>query len=178
MRSFRESVCILRMADASFFAADLFNEAFASPFPNPRDGCGVAIPTPPNVWNQYIALYKWSEVELEPVAFANFLRHRNVYLEGGLCARRSFYRRLPEAHWEECKRRGGIVQVLLERAAEELDDAVAWFGYCGDRKSWLVNQRIGYQRTRHPYLIVKWYQTLPTEEQHDLIEEIAGLGSF
>ena len=149
MTEFNGRVFVAGMENAAYFATDLFFEAFRSPFPLPRSQAGLSVATPAKLWRQYVAFYKWSETHIEPVAFANFIRHGNVYLEGGLCARRNFYRRLPPDHWAQCKQRGGIVQILLEEAAKELTDAIAWFGYCGDSKSWRVNARIGYQRTRH-----------------------------
>ena len=70
------------------------------------------------------------------------------------------------------------MQILLTQAAKELDDATAWFGYCGDVKSWLVNERIGYHRTRHQHLIVKWFRDLPEPKQRELEDEIAAIGPF
>lgn len=178
MRSFSEAVYVVRMANAAFFAADLFREAFAANFPVPRENVGLPISTPLNVWHQYVAFYKWSETCIEPVAFVNFLRYGDVYLEGGLCARRNFYRRLPTGHWAECKQRGGIVQVMLETASNDLSDAIAWYGYCGDRKSWLVSRRIGYERTLHPYLIAKWFGHPTTETRERVQREVEAIGPF
>jgi len=167
------------MADASFFATDLFFEAFRSAFPvPPRGPASGRANAESDVWRQYVAFYQWSASSVEPVAFANFIRRGDVYLEGGLCARRSFYRRLPERHWRECKARGGIVQILLEHAARELNDALAWFGYCGDAKSWRVNERIGYERTAHRHLIVRWIRPLPDSEKRTLEATIAAIGPF
>jgi hypothetical protein len=68
--------------------------------------------------------------------------------------------------------------MLLEAAAAELNDASAWFGYCGDAKSWLVSARIGYVRTRHPHLIVKWCRDLPESARDELEAKIAAIGPF
>ncbi len=178
LKTFEESVFVLGMRDAAYFATDLFFEAFRSTFPVPRDSSGLSIPTPPEIWRQYVAFYKWSEVEVEPIAFVNFLRYRDVYLVGGLCARRHFYRRLPAEHWDACKKRGGIVQMLLESAARELNHATALFGYCGDAKSWRVAERVGYARTRHPNQIVKWLRDLPEDKRHALEDQVASIGPF
>jgi hypothetical protein len=178
VKSFAESTYFLGLRDASFFATDLFLEAFRQPFPVPRDSGGLPIRTATGDWRQYVAFYKWSETWIEPVAFANFIRHDDVWLEGGLCARRHFYRRLPAAHWRECKARGGIVRMLLEAAAGELNEAAAWFGYCGDAKSRLLAERIGYVQTRHPRLMVKWFRELPEEARRALEAKIAAIGAF
>jgi len=177
-RSFAEATFVLGMRDASFFATDLFREGFGQPFPGPRVSAGLAIATPDDTWHQYVAFYKWSETRIEPVAFVNLIRFANVYLEGGLCARRSFYRRLPPEHWRECKERGGIVQVLLEQAMAELDDADAWFGHSSNNPAWLVNERLGFEVTRHPYLKVKWFRELPDARKREIEDAIHAIGSF
>jgi hypothetical protein len=177
-RSFAEATFVLGMRDASFFATDLFREGFGQPFPRPRPGAGLSIPTPDETWHQYVAFYKWSETAIEPVAFVNFIRYENVYLEGGLCARRNFYRRLPPEHWRECKARGGIVQVLLEQAMRELADADAWFGHSSNNPAWLVNERLGFEKTRHQYLKVKWFRDLPEARKREIVDRIDAIGSF
>ena len=176
--AFEDSVLIVGMANAAFFAADLFHEAFRAPFPVPRDDSGLSIPTPPGLWRQYVAFYKWSDTHVEPVAFVNFLRHGDAYLVGGLCARRNFYRRLPASHWRACKARGGIVQMLLDRAAVELGDAAALFGYCGDAKSWRVSERAGYRRTPYQYVIVKWLRDVAERDRAALEAKVAAVGPF
>jgi hypothetical protein len=178
MKSFAESTFVARLPDASFFASDLFFEAFGTAFPRPPPGEGSPHRAPTGTWHQFVAFYKWSETRVEPVAFVNFIRHGDVYLEGGLCARRGFYRRLPAPHWRECRARGGIVRLMLDEAARQLDDACAWFGYCGDARSWRVSQRVGYERTRHRYLMVKWFRRPPETAQRELEDRIAALGPF
>ena len=46
MQSFEELFHVTGFANAEYFAADLFYENFAIPFPVPRDNCGLTIPTP------------------------------------------------------------------------------------------------------------------------------------
>jgi hypothetical protein len=176
--SFAESTFVLKMRDASFFATDLFFEAFGQPFPRPRDTTGLSIPTPDDAWHQFVAFYKWTETNIEPVAFVNFIRFGDVYLEGGLCARRNFYRRLPPAHWRECKAHGGIVQIMLEKAMRHLDDADAWFGHSSNNPAWLVNERLGMVVTRHQYLKVKWFRDLPDARKREIEDGVNAIGSF
>jgi hypothetical protein len=176
--SFAESTFVLQMRDASFFATDLFFEAFGQPFPKPRETAGLSIATPHDTWHQFVAFYKWSETNVEPVAFVNFIRHGNVYLEGGLCARANFYRRLSPAHWRECKERGGIVQIMLETAIGGLNDADAWFGHTSNNPAFLVNERLGFEITRHPYLKVKWFRELPEARKREIEDQVNAIGSF
>lgn len=178
----RESLeAALRIFDAKNaapYASELFRECFGQPFPVPRDGCGLAIPTPRENWRQYVARYSWDDGSAETVGFCNWIKYRDVYLEGGMCVRESFYRRMPRAHFAACRAAGGIAQMMMAKAAEELTDCVAWFGHCGDAKALAVDLRAGYVRTEHPFIIVKWFRALPPGERRALIDSIASIGPF
>lgn len=172
-----DSLRIFRTNDAKPLAEQLFREQFKADFPVPRLNAGLSIPTPPENWRQYVAVYRWPDGE-ETVGFCNWIKHRDVYLEGGMCVRSSFYRRMPREQFRECNERGGIAQMMMEHAAGELTDCKAWFGYCGDAKAMAVDLRFGYQKTRHPNLIVKWFASLTPAEREALIDEVAAIGSF
>jgi hypothetical protein len=178
MPSFKESLKIFGTGNAERYAAELFHESFNAPFPAPRENAGLAIPTPPENWRQYVALYRWPDGREETVGFCNWIRHGEVYLEGGMCVSKTFYRRLPREHFRACQAAGGIAQMVMEQAARELADCTAWFGYCGDAKALAVDLRVGYVRTRHEHLIVKWFRELPEAQRRRLIDEIAAIGPF
>jgi hypothetical protein len=176
--SFAASLRIIDFPNASWFAADLFKESFGAAFPEPQPYFGASDDPSVRTWHQYVAFYKWSETHIEPVGFCNWIRYGDVYLEGGMCVRRNFYRRLPKEHWAECKAVGGVAQIVMETAARALTDAEAWFGYCGDKKAFLVDSRVGYMPTRHRFLIVKWLRDLPRYRQEELEDHVAKLGPF
>ena len=178
MESLQHALRIFDAGNAERYAAELFRECFAAPFPVPRDGCGLPIPTPPENWHQYVALYRWPDGREETVGFCNWIRHGEVYLEGGMCVRENVYRRMPREHFREVRGRGGIAQMMMEAAARELNDATAWFGHCGDAKALAVDLRAGYVTTRHPYLIVKWFRDVPEGERERLVDSIARIGPF
>lgn len=178
MKGFDDSLHIAFFRNAQFYAADLFSECFGQPFPLPREKAGLSIATPAQNWWQEVAFYKWSETHLEPVGFCNWIRYADCYLCGGMCVRSNFYRRLPKAHWVACRDRGGVAQIVLETAFRDLNDCTAWFGYCGDKKAYIVDMRAGYRPTRHRYVIVKWNAELPEAEQRALEDRIALVGPF
>ena len=178
MTSFDQADKVVGFASAEYFAAALFYDSFRQPFPVPRDNCGLPIPTPPANWRQYVAFHKRPDECIEPVGFCNWIRYEDVYLGGGMCVRRNFYRHLPKEHWEDCRKRGGIAQIMLETAHRELDDCVAWFGYCGDKQAHIVDLRVGYRPTRHKHLIVKWFAQISDDRQRDLEDRIATIGPF
>jgi hypothetical protein len=178
MKSFDDSLNVSFFRNAQFFAADLFYESFRHPFPVPRESAGLSIATPADQWWQQVAFYKWSEQHVEPVGFCNWIRYENCYLCGGMCVRANFYRKLPREHWAVCRDRGGIAQIMLETAFATITDCLAWFGYCGDKKAYIVDIRAGYQPTRHRHLIVKWNGELGEADKRSLEDRIAQVGPF
>lgn len=163
---------------AQELAAGLFRESFNADFPVPRVDAGLSFSTPPENWRQYVATYRWPDATEETVGFCNWIKHLDVYLEGGMCVRKNFYRRLSRDDFRECNARGGIAQMIMEKAATELTDCKAWFGYCGDAKALAVDLRVGYVPTHHKFVIVKWFRPLPKAEQDALIDAVAALGPF
>jgi hypothetical protein len=173
-----DRLAVMRVPNAAFFATALFRDSFAQAFPVPRDACGLSIPTPPSAWRQYVALYRWPDDRVETVGFCNWIRFNDVYLEGGLCVRPGFYRRLPPGEFAECSARGGIAQIMMNAAARELDDCPAWFGYVGDRKSYLVCMRAGFVPTGRKYLIARWFGQVDVATRDRLIDMVAAIGPF
>ncbi len=171
-------IAAVRVPNADFFAAQLFVDSFAQPFPIPRDNCGLAIPTPPAAWRQFVALYRWPDDRVETVGFCNWIRFNDVYLEGGLCVRPGFYRRLPRAQFAECAERGGVAQIMMDAAAAELNDCPAWFGFCGDYKSYRVCLRAGFVPTGRKFLIARWFGDVSDGEKSRLVDMIAAIGPF
>lgn len=167
--TFRDRFHVQRFDDASYFAAELFRESFNSAFPVPPKNAG---------WAQYVAFYRWDDGRLEVVGFCNFLPFEGLWLEGGLCVRRSFYGRLPASDGEQCRAHGGVAQLIMEAAARELHDCDAWFAYIGDERSLKVCTRVGYRTTGRQYVMVKWFRTLSPERQDELAERVAALGPF
>jgi len=170
-QTFRERLRVQRFDNAAYFAAPLFQEVFHQPFPDP----------PPHAspqWAQYVAFFRWDDDRLEPVGFCNFLPYEEVWLEGGLCVRRDFYARLPGLLSGECRAAGGVAQMIMEVAAEELNDRTAWFAYVGDTQSLKVCLRCGYEATNHKYVIVRWFREKSAEDKSAIIERVAAIGPF
>jgi len=178
MTRFIDSMHVERVDNAHFYVDALFKERFGVDFPIPRDNCGLSIPTPPENWRQYVAFYKWDAQHIEPVGFCNWIQYDDAYLEGGLCVSGTFYRRLSRAHFSECRERGGVAQLMMERGAAELNDRAAWFGNVGDKQSMIVTKRVGYVTTPYPNIIVKWFKDLPAAKREELMAKIYGIGPF
>lgn len=161
---FNDRFSIIEVADARLLADKLFRESFGHPVPDHG--------------RHFIAVYKWSEARKEVLGYVNFSPYRDAYRGGGMCVKRSAYRRLPGADRAELRKRGGIAQCLLDSAASALKDAVALFGYVGDKTAENVDLRAGYQHTGHPHLIVRWQRDLDPSARRALVDEVAALGPF
>lgn len=175
---FSSAFQLIWLDNAEYFASELFFDSFKSPFPRPTPISFGGREIPREGWFQCVAFYKWPNGLIEPVGFCNWIRFGDVYLEGGLCVRGNFYKRLPREHWRECQTHGGVAQLMMEFGAARLNDLPAWFGYCGDKRSLIVTQRVGYQRTAHPYLIAKWFRSLPDSEKEQIVADVSRIGPF
>lgn len=171
------SLLIFRSHDAAAIASELFRESFGAAFPVPHDNA-LPVPTPPSSWRQFVATYRWPDGNDEVVGFCNWIRYKDVYLQGGMCVRRTFYRRMPREQFRDLQSQGGLAQMIMAAAERELNDCVAWFGYCGDAKAMAVDLRAGYEPTRHKYVIVKWFRELDAAQRERLIDEVAKIGPF
>jgi hypothetical protein len=178
MPTFDEALKVFESKDAARYAGALFQESFNSAFPVPVAYRILETQINPEDWRQYVAMYKWPDGTEECVGFCNWIRYKDVYLEGGLAVRKNFYRRLIQPEFSECTSRGGIAQIVMETAATQLTDCVAWFGYCGDPKALRVDLRVGYVQINHPYLIVKWMREVSAQEKQQWIDDVTRIGPF
>jgi hypothetical protein len=178
MSQFRKSLKVFESKDAVHYAGALFRESFAQDFPVPHAFRILETPIGPEDWRQYVAVYTWPDGAEECVGFCNWIKYKDVYLEGGLAVRKNFYRRLDKAEFAECSKLGGVAQIIMETAFSEQTDSVASFGYCGDLKALRVDLRAGYTQIDHPYLIVKWMQPLDDSTKRQWIDDVARIGPF
>jgi hypothetical protein len=178
MTAFRQALRVFKTEDAASFAAELFRESFNSAFPSPAQVRILDTLIEPRDWHQYVAMYTWPDGTEECVGFCNWIRYRDVYLEGGLTVKRNFYRRLPKVHFADCAARGGVAQIMMETGLPTLSDCAAWFGYVGDAMSLQVTRRVGYVGTSHRYLIARWFRELSAAEQQAWVDEISRIGTF
>ena len=178
MTTFNHALNVFETTDAGSIAGALFQASFNSAFPIPTAVRILDTQIQPNDWRQFVAIYTWPDGTAECVGFCNWIKYKDVYLEGGLAVQKNFYRRLPKPHFADCAARGGIAQIVMETAAVVLTDCDAWFGYCGDAKALRVDMRVGFVRTAHPYLIVKWMRQLSAEKMQALIDDATRVGPF
>lgn len=178
MTTFNDALKVFQTKDAASYAGALFQESFNRAFPIPIAYKILDTQIQPEDWRQFVAIYTWPNGTEECVGFCNWIKYKDVYLEGGLAVQKNFYRRLAKPHFAECSALGGIAQIAMEMAATKLTDCTAWFGYCGDLKALRVDLRAGFVQTAHPYLLVKWMQALSVPEQQAWIDDVTRIGPF
>ena len=178
MTTFNNALKVFESKDAATYAGALFQESFNCAFPVPGAYRILDTQIQPDDWRQFVALYTWPDGNSECVGFVNYVKYKDIYLGGGLAVQKNFYRRLPKPAFAECSARGGIAQIVMETAATQMTDCDALFGYCGDAKAMQVDLRVGYVRTTHPYLIVKWMRTLPAPQMQAWIDDVTRIGPF
>lgn len=178
MNTFNEALRVFESKDAATYAGALFQESFNCAYPVPGAYRILDTQIQPDDWRQFVALYTWPDGNSECVGFVNYVKYKDIYLGGGLAVQKNFYRRLPKPVFAECSARGGIAQIVMETAATQMTDCDALFGYCGDAKAMQVDLRVGYVRTAHPYLIVKWMRKLPAPEMQAWIDDVTRIGPF
>jgi hypothetical protein len=178
MSKFHESLKVFESREAARHAGALFREAFGEAFPVPCAYRLLETDIRPEDWRQFVAVYTWPDGTEECIGFCNWIKYKDVYLEGGLAVRKSFYRRLDKPEFADCSTHGGVAQIIMETAANELTDCVAWFGYCGNPKALRVDLRVGFEQIDHPFLIVKWMKEADDGAKRQWIDDVARIGPF
>ena len=113
-----------------------------------------------------------------PLAYAHFTPWEGSYLGGGMAFDERAYRRLAPDHRARIRAAGGVTEFLLRRIRQMLPDAIALFGHVGEPRAERVDLRSGYERTRHPHLIVCWQRPLPEAERDAILSRAAAVGPF
>lgn len=178
MNGFDRSLDIRFDGAAAETAAKLFQAAYRSPAPVPRDiQLGEHLASAAD-WAQVIATYRFGTDDPVCVGFVNFIRVEDFFLTGGLCVDATAYRRMTRGEFDDCQRRGGFAQCMLEWSAAHLRGGVAMVGYCGDKRALAAGLRSGYQQTRHRYLIVRPIVPLESDQIERIVMRADRLGPF
>jgi hypothetical protein len=113
----------------------------------------------------------------EIVGYVHMTRHEDVRLCGGLCVDQTVYRRLGPAALAIVRSAGGIARLMVALCTADRGDALASFGYMGNRQSQLIAGKVGYERVLAPYLYAFWHAGA-AGERAALVEKVAKLGAF
>ncbi len=170
MSAFDDALTIRFDANAARAAADVFRAAYRAEPPTPHDirfGEHVAQASD---WRQVVATYRFPNHAPMCVGFVNYIRVEDFFLTGGLCVDARAYRRMTRAEFDECQRRGGFAQCMLQWAEQHLQGGIAILGYCGDKRALAAGLRSGYSRTANPFLIVR---PIGAQSERDIARVVA-----
>lgn len=157
-------LCVQEVANASFFAGELFDRKFHAP--------------PPDVPHHYVSFYRAAPPDIRVVGYVHFSEFEDSYLCGGLVIDDRLYRRMPVSHRKAIRNCGGIAEHLMKVAFARLSHAAAIWGYVGDTRAERVDKRVGFCRTEHPYVMVCWMRDLPEADKRARWSRVVSLGPF
>ena len=145
-----ERLRIIEVQDPEFFSGNLFFNAFGQPPPA----------TPTNLAAIYMDSKNPSVFYV--LGFIHVEKISEMGLVGGLCI---------EPGWQG----KGLGKILLNFVDRKKEGMKAFFVYTNDSR---LATECGYESLSHPYLMVKWFQSLSPEEKERLTNSAMAIGPF
>lgn len=165
MHPLGEFILITEVVEGSQLAEGIFQRKYGTQAP--RHG------------HHIFALYQCPDHSWMPVSYLNYLEHGDVMLAGGACTDGNVIRAMSAGQQEAIKQSQGLYFYLAEYATKRYtSNKYATFAYCGDARAWEVSERLGYERTDHSYVIVRWHNKPSLSSAQALIDDIKSLGPF
>lgn len=152
------------MTDADFFVGELFRRKFHC--------------APPDFPIHYVSFYRATPSDIKVIGYVHYSEFEDCYLCGGLVIDDRLYRRMPVVHREAVRSCGGIAEHLLKNTFARLNHATAIWGYVGDARAERVDQRVGFRRTEHPYIMVCWMRELSDSDKRARMSRVISVGPF
>lgn len=156
-------VSVQRVADPQA-AAPLFRRKFGHPLPD--------FPA------HYLATYRGAGAA-EVVGYVHMTALEDVRLCGGLCVDETVYRRMSPAALAIVRVAGGLARMMVAASTADRCDALASFGYMGNRQSQLIAEDVGYERALAPHIFAFWHEEpMAPAVRAALVEKVRKLGPF
>ena len=147
-----------------FFVGELFRRKFHVP--------------PPDFPIHYVSFYRPAPSDIRVIGYVHYSEFEDSYLCGGLVIDDRLYRRMPVSHRQAIRKCGGIAEHLLKITFARLAHAAAIWGYVGDARAERVDERVGFRRTDHPYVMVCWMREFSDADKRDRLSRVIALGAF
>lgn len=126
-----------------------------------------------------LALYDGGDLGWIPVTYVKYWEAEGLMFSGGACTDGRAIRKMSDEQRAIIAEAGGVLFWLMRFAEQRLSaDKPATFACCGDERSWAVVQKLGYERTQYPYLIVRWHNRPEEQEALAMIDQVHRLGLF
>lgn len=126
----------------------------------------------------YVAAYRESAAP-DAVGYVHMTSHDEVRLCGGLCVDEGVYRRMGPAALAIVRAAGGIAKMLVAVATADRGNALASFGYMGNRQSQMIAEEVGYELALAPHIYAFWHgDPMDEDDRARLAETVRKLGPF
>lgn len=133
----------------------------------------------PRHGHHIFALYQYPDHSWVPVSYLNYQEYDEVLLAGGACTDGGVIREMSVRQQDQITKFEGLYFQLAQYATQKYAlGKIATFGYCGDARAWEVNEKLGYERTKHQYVIVRWHDKPKIAHAEALINKICAIGPF
>jgi hypothetical protein len=163
MERARALVSVDRVGDPGAAAA-IFRKKFGHPLPDFPD--------------HYVATYRGGGAA-EIVGYVHMTALDAMRLCGGLCVDDTVYRRMDAAALTLVRVAGGIGKMMVAAATADRGEALASFGYMGNRQSQLIAEDVGYELAIAPHVYAFWHEDpMPPEARERLLARVRELGPF
>jgi hypothetical protein len=105
-----------------------------------------------------------------PACYIHITVSGTILLGGGVCVDDRVLRRLPFAARRSLHAVGGLYQHTLRWSLQHFGPRCrAMFGYCGDVLAERADLAVGFEKTRHPHLLIYCPAPLPDDEREALV---------
>jgi len=162
--SAQDLLCVQEVTAADFFVGELFRRKFHAP--------------PPDFPLHFVSFYRAAPSDIRVIGYVHYSEFEDSYLCGGLVIDDRLYRQMPASHRQAVRRCGGIAEHLLKVTFARLGHAAAIWGYVGDTRAQRVDERVGFRRTEHPYVMVCWMRELSDADKRARMARVVALGPF
>lgn len=126
-----------------------------------------------------MTFFREAEHSFVPQSYLHFRRFDEVYMVGGGCTDGRGFARMSDEQREQVRARGGpLFNALRYGFARFADRCAAYFGHCGDARAYEVDIAVGFEPTRHPYLLAHWLRPVEPARRDELVEKVHALGAF
>lgn len=157
-------ICVEEVADADFFAGDLFRRRFGS--------------APPDFPAHLVAFHRPAANCFVTMGYLHVSRFDDLWLCGGLAVDERAVRRMPGPQQAALRAGRDIARRLVDAAAERFASAPALWAMAGDAAIREVFHGAKFAAASAPNLMVRWNDRVDAAAREDLLRRAIAFGPF
>lgn len=113
------------------------------------------------------------------LCYIHFTAKGELLLGGGACVDNRALRRMPRESRDAIREAGGLYRTTLAWSVRHFGSRYkAIFGYCGDVLAERVDLDVGFRKTPHKHLLVRFSENVSIDDRERLIAEAHSIGPF